>query len=127
MPVTRGAIVANARTVLVIEDNLIEREGLAAVLRKEPHVSHNARLAATNWPSLAAGDSAPGPVPLTPGYKLSSRIKRVLAEISQPDRVIGLPRDAVARNGGDSPPRPASASSASSASSRRTHHTSLFD
>jgi CheY-like chemotaxis protein len=27
--------VANARTILVIEDNLVEREGLAAVLRKE--------------------------------------------------------------------------------------------
>ena len=26
---------ANARTILVIEDNLVEREGLAAVLRKE--------------------------------------------------------------------------------------------
>jgi CheY-like chemotaxis protein len=27
--------VANARTVLVIEDNLVEREGLAAILRQE--------------------------------------------------------------------------------------------
>jgi response regulator RpfG family c-di-GMP phosphodiesterase len=31
----RGSAVANARTVMIVEDNLIEREGLAAVLRQE--------------------------------------------------------------------------------------------
>ena len=58
MPVNARFAVANAPTVMIVEDNLIEREGLAAVLRQEGYGIVLAANGKEALERLHAGDSA---------------------------------------------------------------------